>query len=229
MCGRTSCTLNKDVVPLACSAVTPQVPKWKEAPCGGHYETSTNLPPTAYTPVLFQGKNLHALFVHRHFTRTVLHFADEELCVQPMLWGLVPFWHRGSSPTDHKLTTNNARLEGLAVSKLYKPSLENDRRCVIVCDGFYEWKKLKSGQKQPYFVYANQMSNDFPDFAKANEKEHWSGEDWHGPRPLFMAGLYSIWYADNDEEAEEPSRKKRSGIFNYTVITRYSKLSPQRI
>ena len=59
MCGRTSCTLNKDVVPLACSAVTPQVPKWKEAPCGGHYETSTNLPPTAYTPVLFQGKKLY--------------------------------------------------------------------------------------------------------------------------------------------------------------------------
>lgn len=155
---------------------------------------------------------------------------EEELCVQPMLWGLVPFWHRGSSPTDHKLTTNNARLEGLSDSKLYKPSVENDRRCVIVCDGFYEWKKLKSGQKQPYFVYANQMSNEdkFPDFAKANEKEHWSGEDWHGPRPLFMAGLYSIWYADNDEEAKEPSRK-RSGIFNYTVITRYSKLSSKNL
>ena len=55
MCGRTCCTLNKDVVPLACSAVTPQVPKWQEAPCGGHYEASTNVPPTAYTPVLFQG------------------------------------------------------------------------------------------------------------------------------------------------------------------------------
>ena len=32
--------------------------------------------------------------------------------VQPMLWGMVPFWHRGDVPTSHKLTTNNARLEG---------------------------------------------------------------------------------------------------------------------
>ena len=29
-----------------------------------------------------------------------------------MLWGMVPFWHRGDVPTSHKLTTNNARLEG---------------------------------------------------------------------------------------------------------------------
>ena len=150
------------------------------------------------------------------------------MCVQPMLWGLVPFWHRGTSPTDHKLTTNNARLEGLKESKLYKPSLENDRRCVIVCDGFYEWKKLKSGQKQPYFVYASQPASkdgtSFPDFAKANEKEHWSGENWRGPRPLFMAGLYSIWYADNEDEEEQQASRRRP-IFNYTVITRYSKLS----
>ena len=75
MCGRTSCTLNKDVVPLACSTVTLQVPKWKEAPCGGHYETSTNVPPTAYTPVLFQGKNDYMTsFMFTNSRVTALHF-----------------------------------------------------------------------------------------------------------------------------------------------------------
>ena len=55
--------------------------------------------------------------------------------VQPMMWGLVPFWHRGSSAKDHGLTTNNARLEGLKESRLYKHAVRHSKRCVIVCDG----------------------------------------------------------------------------------------------
>ena len=55
MCGRTCCTLGPDLVPYACTIVTKdrKLPQWKEAPCGGHYEPSTNVPPTAYTPVLY--------------------------------------------------------------------------------------------------------------------------------------------------------------------------------
>lgn len=73
-----------------------------------------------------------------------------------MMWGLVPPWHSGITASGHRLTTNNARLEGLAESKLYKPALEADRRCIILCDGFYEWNKTKDGQKQPYLVFASQ-------------------------------------------------------------------------
>ena len=36
-------------------------------------------------------------------------------------------------------------------SKLYKPSLAKGR-CVVVCEGFYEWEK-SGGVKQPYLVY----------------------------------------------------------------------------
>ena len=55
MCGRTCCTLAPDLVPYACTVVTKgrKLPQWKEAPCGGHYTPSTNVPPTAYTPILY--------------------------------------------------------------------------------------------------------------------------------------------------------------------------------
>ena len=50
--------------------------------------------------------------------------------MQPMLWGLVPPWHRGPAPTTHGLSTNNCRVEGVAASKLYSPSLASRWRFV---------------------------------------------------------------------------------------------------
>ena len=56
-------------------------------------------------------------------------------------------------------------FSGLSESKLYKPSIEHDQRCVIVSDGFYEWQRPEkkagsgSGTKQPYLVYAKQEEN----------------------------------------------------------------------
>ena len=142
--------------------------------------------------------------------------------VQPMMWGLVPPWHRGLVASSHRLTTNNARLEGLAESKLYKPVVENGQRCVIVSDGFYEWKKSEknSGQKQPYIVFASQEQaeqNRIELFAQLQLDLCWSTaeEKWIGPRPLFMAGLYSVWYADDDRQ------DKKRPCYSYTVITRY--------
>ena len=42
---------------------------------------------------------------------------------------------RSDSPKGHGLTTNNARIETIKESKLYRPSLETNKRCVVVCDG----------------------------------------------------------------------------------------------
>ena len=39
----------------------------------------------------------------------------------------------------------------MITSKLYKSSLAKGR-CMVVCEGFYEWER-SGGVKQPYLVY----------------------------------------------------------------------------
>ena len=59
------------------------------------------------------------------------------------------------SPTKHNMTTNNCRIEGITESRLYKTPLVMGRRCIILCEGFYEWKQpqSKGGIKQPYIIF----------------------------------------------------------------------------
>ncbi len=62
-------------------------------------------------------------------------------------WGLVPFWAKDISIGNRMI---NARSESIAE----KPSFRNafkKRRCLILADGFYEWKGEK-GHKQPMFI-----------------------------------------------------------------------------
>lgn len=195
MCGRTCCTLAPEVLPFACTTLTgSQKPLWRDSPDGGKYFPANNLPPSRYTPVLWRSDQ-----------------NPLDLSLQPMLWGLIPPWHKGDEPTKHGLTTNNARLEGLAESKLYKPALNQNRRCIVLADGFYEWKKLAgSGSKQPYLVYAPQGKCSIESCPDIKLEDGWSEQEgWIGPKPLFMAGIYSIW---KNPEGQE--------VFSYSIITR---------
>lgn len=85
-------------------------------------------------------------------------------------WGLIPSWSKDPSIGDRMI---NARAETLAE----KPSFRNAyrrRRCLILADGFYEWKQnpdLKS--KQPIYI---RLKNDQP-FAFAGLWEIWNSPD----------------------------------------------------
>ena len=66
--------------------------------------------------------------------------------LQQFHWGLVPFWSKDKSIGARMI---NARSETVAE----KPSFRNafkKRRCLIIADGYFEWKGPK-GQKQPYY------------------------------------------------------------------------------
>jgi len=68
-----------------------------------------------------------------------------------MKWGLVPHWAK-----DDKLqySTFNARAEEFATKPAFRDAWSRGQRCLVVTDGFYEWKKLdaKGKLKQPYAV-----------------------------------------------------------------------------
>ncbi|HBP63828.1 MAG TPA: hypothetical protein DD730_06060 [Desulfosporosinus sp.] len=62
-------------------------------------------------------------------------------------WGLIPYWAKDPS-IGHKLI--NARAETVDEKPSFKPCLQR-RRCLIVADGFYEWKK-EGATKRPHRI-----------------------------------------------------------------------------
>ena len=83
-------------------------------------------------------------------------------------WGLVPFWAKDASIGNRMI---NARAETVAEKPSFKNAFKK-RRCLIIADGFYEWKGPK-GQKQPLFI----TLPDKKPFAFAGLWEEWSAPD----------------------------------------------------
>jgi putative SOS response-associated peptidase YedK len=65
---------------------------------------------------------------------------------QQMRWGLVPWWAK-----DIKIgfSSINARGETLDTTPAFRDAWKKGQRCLVITDGFYEWKKP---EKQPYAV-----------------------------------------------------------------------------
>jgi putative SOS response-associated peptidase YedK len=66
-------------------------------------------------------------------------------------WGLIPHWAK-----DDKLaySTFNARSEEFTTKPAFKDAWLRGQRCLVVTNGFYEWKKLdaKGKLKQAYAI-----------------------------------------------------------------------------
>jgi putative SOS response-associated peptidase YedK len=67
-----------------------------------------------------------------------------------MRWGLVPSWWKDAAKLPGQ--TFNARAETLAEKPTFRAAFKR-RRCLIPCDGFYEWKGTGGKVKQPFFVH----------------------------------------------------------------------------
>jgi putative SOS response-associated peptidase YedK len=86
-------------------------------------------------------------------------------------WGLIPSWSKDPSIAVGLI---NARAETLDKKPSFREAFRK-RRCLIVADGFYEWKK-EGNKKMPLYYYLK------------------SG------RPFGFAGLYETWIAPDQKK-----------------------------
>ncbi len=74
--------------------------------------------------------------------------------LQGMKWGLIPFWTKRNPDYASVLKTINCRDDSLIEDRGMWTSMKKRKRCIVICQGFYEWlKKGPSGkEKIPYFI-----------------------------------------------------------------------------
>lgn len=75
----------------------------------------------------------------------------ESRTASPMRWGLVPPWQKQGKSRPPLI---NARLETIAEKPTFRV-LVNSKRCLIIADGFYEWKQENS-IKYPVYITLDQ-------------------------------------------------------------------------
>ena len=83
-------------------------------------------------------------------------------------WGLIPSW-ANDTKIGYKLI--NARSETIAEKPSFRSAFKHKRRCLIVADGFFEWRAIGK-KKQPYLF--RQPSG--KPFAFAGLWEHWKDD-----------------------------------------------------
>ena len=83
-----------------------------------------------------------------------------------MRWGLIPSWAK-----DKKMAQINARADTAAEKPMFRSAFKK-RRCLILANGYYEWKTTGK-QKQPFFF---RLKDDMP-FTFAGLWETWHGEE----------------------------------------------------
>jgi putative SOS response-associated peptidase YedK len=86
-----------------------------------------------------------------------------------MRWGLIPFWAKDPSIGSRMI---NAMSETAAEKPAFREAMSK-RRCLVPADGFYEWQKLSSKEKQPYSFGMSDNSI----FAFAGLWEKWKGPE----------------------------------------------------
>ncbi len=94
------------------------------------YQPRYNIAPTQEAPVLA---------VDRRGTRLGL-----------LRWGLVPQWAEDPQVGNRMI---NARSETVATKPAFRYAYQS-RRCLVMADGFYEWKPAEHGSpKQPFWIH----------------------------------------------------------------------------
>lgn len=110
-------------------------------------------------------------------------------------WGLIPRWADDASIGNRLI---NARAETVHEKRSFRDAYEN-RRCLVLADGFYEWTDTDEG-KQPYRVVLR------------------------SEKPFAMAGLWERWHPPQkqtglDEFGEGRPSAETDVVETFSIIT----------
>jgi putative SOS response-associated peptidase YedK len=119
-------------------------------------------------PVLPEGYRARYNIAPTQPVLVVLSDADRGRHAEAMRWGLVPFWAKDIAIGNRMI---NARAETVAEKPAFRTAFAK-RRCLIVVDGFYEWRK-EPGGKVPMRI----RRGDRGPFALAGIWEEWRPRD----------------------------------------------------
>lgn len=73
--------------------------------------------------------------------------------MQAMKWGLIPFWTKRSPEYGSMMKTINCRDDSLMQNGGMWNTMKQRKRCIVVCQGFYEWLKKNNGkEKIPHYI-----------------------------------------------------------------------------
>lgn len=88
--------------------------------------------------------------------------------LQYITWGLVPYWSKDGKNTGKLI---NARMEGVASKPSFRLPIRK-RRCWVLVDSFYEWRR-EGKRKIPYRIFLKDQSI------------------------MVLAGIWDVWYQGN--------------------------------
>ena len=74
--------------------------------------------------------------------------------LQSMKWGLIPFWTKRQPDYGSMMRTINCRDDSLIENRGLWTTMKRHKRCIVICQGFYEWLKKdpRGKEKIPHFV-----------------------------------------------------------------------------
>ncbi len=101
---------------------------------------------------------------------------------ETLRWGLVPSW---ADRPDIGLKMINARVETAAEKPAFRAAMQR-LRCLIIADGFYEWRRVPTGPKQAFWITRDDG------------------------QPFAFAGLWSIWHPRTEDAEADGEGKLRT-------------------
>jgi len=111
---------------------------------GGNLRTNYNVAPTQHAYVITD---------------------DQPTRLQYFTWGLIPYWSKDGKKSGKLI---NARREGISSKPSFRMPIRK-RRCLVLADSFYEWRR-EGTRKIPYRIL---LKND---------------------ELLLFAGIWDVWY-----------------------------------